>query len=234
MDATAAAIKAHYLGYRIIAAIWNETLATAGATVRISADPPPPGTSLDDARNALRNALVPLRPLLPELPPDEKLRPWTLGYIHPAAPGKTLLYVPLVGHAAIKHDVQRAIQRLQDNWTAGDWRTYVAEAVERYQRWEWLDRIEVLGKQTRDSSPSPAAAACRAVDRDDHQSRRLVAERWERFKAEYRELGYRRASHENFAAWVEETFDDMPSTDADELRRMVKAYKRTPEPKRLS
>jgi len=85
-----------------------------------------------------------------------------------------------------------------------------------------------------DSAAIPQAAAGRAVDRDDHQSRQLVAERWERFKAEYRELGYRRASHENFAAWVEETFDDMPSADADELRRMVEAYKKTPEPKRLS
>jgi len=42
------------------------------------------------------------------------------------------------------------------------------------------------------------------------------------------------APRENFAECSSETFHDMPSADADELRRMVEAYKKTPEPKRLS
>ncbi|HUE72671.1 MAG TPA: hypothetical protein VMP01_17430 [Pirellulaceae bacterium] len=71
----------------------------------------------------------------------------------------------------------------------------------------------------------------RTVRRDEYESRKLVTERYAQFKREYKALGYGRPSYEHFAAWTADTFDDMPSDDAAELKRLVEAHRKTPSPR---
>ena len=46
-------------------------------------------------------------------------------------------------------------------------------------------------------------------------------------------MGFNRCSYENFAAWANDKFDDMPSDDAAKLEQLVNAYKKTPKPRNL-
>jgi len=83
------------------------------------------------------------------------------------------------------------------------------------------------------SQPAHVKRAGRTVSQNDHEARKLVAERREKFKGEYKTLGYSRDSYENFAQWATNEFDDMPSDDPAELERMVRALRRSPQPSRL-
>jgi hypothetical protein len=73
----------------------------------------------------------------------------------------------------------------------------------------------------------------RTVAKDEYEARKRVAERWEQFAREYRELGYSRNSYEHFATWAAEQFDDMPSDDPEKLKALVDAHRKTPNPRKL-
>ncbi len=84
-----------------------------------------------------------------------------------------------------------------------------------------------------DSQPARHTPAGRTVATDDYENRKLVAERWESFKDKYTELGYSRCTWETFATWASDEFDDMPSDNHAELKRMVDAYRKTRTPRNL-
>ena len=82
MDQTVeAALKAFDDGYRIIAGWFNEACDARKIGVQIDADPPPPGVTLGDCQRRLSNALLGIRPLRPDLLPDDQLCPWVVGYL---------------------------------------------------------------------------------------------------------------------------------------------------------
>jgi hypothetical protein len=79
--------------------------------------------------------------------------------------------------------------------------------------------------------PSNVDRGGRTVIRAEHEQRRLIAERWEFFKAGYKTLGFPRVSMENFATWSSDHFDDMPTDNPVQLRVLVDAYRKTPNPR---
>jgi hypothetical protein len=109
-------------------------------------------------------------------------------------------------------------------------------ALMRRRNWlaEWLGgKAKPIQNASTVSQPTQPTPAGRKVATDDYETRKRVAERWDSFSCNYKTLGYTRCTWENFAAWASEKFDDMPSDDHAELKRMVDAYRKTPNPRNL-
>lgn len=79
-----------------------------------------------------------------------------------------------------------------------------------------------------EEAPAPRPKCGRRRDLEEQRQREMVAERWQHFKANYRDLGHSKASFEFFARWATDEYDDMPSDDWKVLKRMVDAHRKTP------
>ncbi len=88
----------------------------------------------------------------------------------------------------------------------------------------------VPGSSDHMATSQPSVPRGRVVSREVHEQRKVITERWETFKRDYRSLGYSRGSIEFFASWAVEHFDDMPSDDPVKLKNFIEAYRKTPDP----
>lgn len=100
------------------------------------------------------------------------------------------------------------------------------------------------------SGKNPAADGCKSkggphLARSEHEERKLALERYKYFKRNYKKLGYKRDSYVSAARWMLDNHEDMgfltvnlPDASDDQavggvLGKLIKAYKRTPNPKNL-
>lgn len=113
----------------------------------------------------------------------------------------------------------------------GDRLEDLVDAVSRLETWR-------LTHPTPEDSTKPATGKPRSAtttkkpgrprDPQEAEERKMVSDRWEHFKQSYRQLGYPRRSYAHFATWANQTYDDMPSNDPEELKRMVDTHRKSP------
>ncbi len=170
------ALKAHDEGYRIIADWFNDAFEAWKIDAHIEADPPPPGVSLDDCQRQLSNALLGIRPLCPNLPLDDKLCPWAVGYLRTSddRPGNRLGGIGLCeDRFSPWNSADTVLETVgtKHAWgwkDAGQWRVHVIDPMEQHARsWrKWLrgfqhgEPVEV-GKSV---DPEPIAEVGKSVD----------------------------------------------------------------------
>lgn len=99
----------------------------------------------------------------------------------------------------------------------------VRDAMFHLDQWRFSDSREPEPAEHVQKSKRKAG---RRRDPEKAKQRKLVCERWNRFRRDYRRLGYSKATYKNFAEWADEIFDDMPSVNPDEIRRMVNTYRK--------
>jgi hypothetical protein len=128
------ALDAYEQGFRVIAGWLNDIMAKHAPGLRVNADPPEPGITLADASQQLRNALLGLRPEFPDMPGDEKIYPWSLGYAHDI--NSLPVLVGLVGYYASEEEhiapILRYLDEKRSRWPSEMWQTRIVAPVEEY------------------------------------------------------------------------------------------------------
>jgi hypothetical protein len=147
-----AALQAHDQGFRLIAHWLNSQPPLQRSKVIIEPCSPPPGASLDGCRNVLSNALLGIRPYVPEIPKDDRnIAPWSLGCLSQSKSHHS--YVRLY-NGDDDETVEERIERLVAiydayGWSAEDWRVCVKAAVEQHAE-QWRNALKASAE------PAPA------------------------------------------------------------------------------
>jgi hypothetical protein len=149
-----AALDAYDDGHRLIADWFNGAFKKLELELQIDAGAPAKDLTLDDCRLQLANALQGIRPFSVDLPRDEQLNPWIVGYLcgQENEKGDQLAGVPLIepnfpspwgNEEAILNIVS---VKYAYGWvTVDQWRRFVVEPMEQQaNEWrEWLGQFAV-------------------------------------------------------------------------------------------
>ncbi len=163
---------------------------------------------------------------------QRKLKAWNRGDNSPSETGYLVEDVQ-PGHPL--HSAVAALQAFYDGTlprpAVGYWRKFVRcsrNDDEDAEDWaeELLDWVQAEIKKARKRPRRKTPG--RKVSRKMAEERQLVSDRFEEFKDDYKSLGFKKPSVECFAEWATDQFDDMPTDDPNELRKMLDAHRHTP------
>lgn len=152
------ALDAYDDGHRLIADWFNRAFKKLELKLQIDAGAPAKDLTLDDCRLQLANALQGIRPFSVDLPRDEQLYPWIVGYLsgQGVEKGDKPVWIPLIepdfpspwgNEEAILNIV--GVKYTYGWVTVDQWRRFVVEPMEQQaQDWrEWLSQFESINIQ---------------------------------------------------------------------------------------
>jgi hypothetical protein len=145
LDAQARMSAAWNTGYCLVAERLNAVLRGHRIGVQIAAAPRSTGMTLARCRKDFADALLLIRPYLPDSVGDPMLRPWTVGRIHNPSDGPDPR-VDIGGPEDADAELAGAIHLLRTfrrAWSLDKWSQKVVQPVEQHaQRWHaWFDEV---------------------------------------------------------------------------------------------
>ncbi len=159
---------------------------------------------------------------------------------NPAEPGSTLIDQrknPRVNHAGDGQEQRKLLGAWIRHWQRE------LSAIESAERAD--DTVQVdASKKPKASTTSGEAKRGRTVSAEEHDNRKLVAERWAEFSDTYTKDG-KRATYRAAAEWMLDTFEDMEFLTDDlsdptdhgaigkRIQSMVRAFRDTPQPRNI-
>lgn len=174
-EAAKMALEGLDMGYRVIAAKLNETIARSRCKVRLECDPVRRGDSMLQARTMLIRSLPVLAPLAVHSDEVYWVAPWTLGYLSgmPGPKSDTAEWLTLLRLSRDSLADEAAFAFLQEqfkaeNWYVSEWKERVIDPVEEHHKGfrRWI--LSTCPTSDIDDDTQTAIELCRAWCRLDH------------------------------------------------------------------
>ena len=158
-------------GFRLVAAELNKVFAEKSLDLQIDAPPPEPGMTFATARRRLLNLIAPLRAIEPDLLADDRLQPWSVGYVNDT--NNRIVLLDADNEAASLLQSTTLLRTGREHWTLDHWREAIVDGVMENAAW-WRERFERLSVKAMPTeqpiAPSITAAAYEHVTLADLSS----------------------------------------------------------------